>query len=70
MSKIFSGQSALRITVRTHTDLEGIISAGIKYRKPDGLCGKFAAGIADAAKGIIFHECLEGEIDACGWWVL
>jgi hypothetical protein len=68
MSKIFAGQSALRITVQTYTDLEGITSAGIKYRKPDGLCGEFAAGIADAAKGVIFHECLEGEIDACGWW--
>ena len=68
MAKIYSGQSALRITIKTFTDLEGIISAGIKYRKPDGLCGEFAAGIADAARGVIFHECLEGEIDACGWW--
>ena len=29
MSKIFKGQSALRITLKTFTDLEGIISAVI-----------------------------------------
>jgi hypothetical protein len=65
MSKIFSGQSALRITVKTFTDLEGVLAAGIKYRKPDGLRGEFVAGIADAARGVIFHECIEGEIDHC-----
>ena len=69
MGKIFVGQSALRITVRTFTGLEGIISACIKYRKPDGSRGEFPSGVAGAAKGVIFHECLEGEIDASGWWV-
>jgi hypothetical protein len=68
MSRIFRAQSALRITLKTFTDLEGVISALIKYRKPDGSAGEFAAGIADTAKGVIFHECLEGEIDASGWW--
>jgi hypothetical protein len=47
---------ALRITVKTFTGLEGIISEVIKYRKPDGSVG-------DTAKGVIFHECIEGEID-------
>ena len=69
MTRIYKGQSALRITLKTFTDLEGIISAVIKYRKPDGVCGDFVAGVADSAKGVIFHECLEGEIDASGWWV-
>jgi L-alanine-DL-glutamate epimerase-like enolase superfamily enzyme len=32
MSRIHKGQSALRLTVKTFTDLEGIISAVIKYR--------------------------------------
>jgi hypothetical protein len=68
-SKIYKGQSALRITLKTFTDLEGIISAVIKYRKPDGVTGEFAAGVSDAAKGVIFHECIEGEIDMSGWWV-
>jgi hypothetical protein len=68
MARIFTGQSALRITLKTFTDLEGIISAVIKYRKPDGSGGEFAAGVADSVKGVIFHEVLEGELDASGWW--
>jgi hypothetical protein len=68
MSRIYAGQSALRITVKTFTDLEDIISAVIKYRKPDGSTGEFAAGVGDTAKGIIFHECIEGELDMAGWW--
>jgi hypothetical protein len=69
MGKVFKGQSALRITVKTFIDLEGIISAVIKYRKPDGVCGEFAAGVGDSGKGVIFHECIEGELDMAGWWV-
>jgi hypothetical protein len=68
MGKVFKGQSALRITVKTLTDLEGIISAIIKYLKPDGTEGSFAAGVGDSGKGIIFHECIEGELDLAGWW--
>jgi hypothetical protein len=68
MSRIFAGQSALRIAVRTFTELEGIVSAAIRWRKPDGSAGEFAAGVRDADKGIIVHECLEGEIDLAGWW--
>ena len=70
MGRIFKGQSALRITVKTFTDLEGIISACIKYRKPDGSAGEFPAGVGDVSKGVIFHECIEGEIDMAGWWAL
>jgi hypothetical protein len=70
MGRIFKGQSALRITVKTFTDLEGSISAFIKYRKPNGATGAFDAGVGDTEKGIIFHECIEGELDMAGWWVL
>jgi hypothetical protein len=69
MSRVYCGQSALRITVKTFTDLEGIITALIKYRKSDGTTGEFAAGVVDSGKGIIFHECIEGELDMPGWWV-
>jgi hypothetical protein len=69
MGRIFKGQSALRITVKTFTDLEGIISAVIKYRKPDGSAGEFSAGVEDTVKGVIFHECIEGEIGMAGWWL-
>ncbi|MDR0442556.1 MAG: hypothetical protein LBH44_04020 [Treponema sp.] len=68
MGRIFINQSALRITLKTFIDLEGIISAVIKYRKPNGKSGEFSAAVGDVEKGVIFHECLEGEIDLSGWW--
>ncbi|AEF85336.1 hypothetical protein TREPR_2196 [Treponema primitia ZAS-2] len=68
MQRIYKGQSALRITVKTFTDLEGIEGAVIKYRKPDGSVGELSAGVGDVAKGVIFHEVIEGEIDRAGWW--
>jgi len=68
MSRIFRGQSALRITLKTFCDLEGIESAAIKYCKPNNKTGEFAAAVGDTAQGVIFHECIEGEIDVSGWW--
>jgi hypothetical protein len=68
MSKIFKGQTALRITLKTFTDLEDITSSVIKYRKPNGKAGEFAAAIGDTANGVIFHEVIEGELDLSGWW--
>jgi len=68
MSKIFKEQTALRITVKTYTDLENAVSAVIKFCKPDGSIGEFAASVGDQIKGVIFHEVIEGEIDVSGWW--
>ncbi|GHV82581.1 hypothetical protein AGMMS49991_11390 [Spirochaetia bacterium] len=68
MKRIYKGQSALRITVKTFTDLEGIDGAVIKYQKPDGSLGEFTAAVGDMAKGVIFHECAAGELDKAGWW--
>jgi hypothetical protein len=70
MNRVYAGQSALRITVKTFADLEDIDSALIKYKKPNGSTGSFAAAVGDAEKGIIFHECIEGELDKSGWWTL
>ena len=68
MGKIFVKQSALRITLKTFCDLEGCISAAIRFCKPNGSPGEFAAAVSDMAKGVISHECIEGEIDVSGWW--
>ena len=46
MGKIFKGQTALRITLKTFCDLEGAILVVIKYRKPNGIIGEFAAAIS------------------------
>ena len=69
MGKIFKGQSSLRIILQTFCNLEGIISAIIKYRKPDNTFGEMNAAVSDETKGIIFHEVVEGELDVSGWWV-
>jgi hypothetical protein len=68
MGRIFKGQTALRITLKTFTDLEDVLNAAIKFCKPNGKTGEFSAAVGDAAKGTIFHECIEGEIDVSGWW--
>ena len=68
MGKIYKNQTALRITLKTFTDLEDVSLAVIKYRKPDNKTGEFAAAVGDMAKGVIFHEVIEGDIDISGWW--
>lgn len=68
MGKIFKGQSALRITLRTFTDLEDVLSAVIRFIKPNGKSGEFSAAVGDVSKGVIFHEVIEGELDFSGWW--
>jgi len=68
MGRIYKGQSALRIALKTFCDLEGIECAAIRYRKPDGSSGEFPAAVSDAAQGVISYECADGDIDAGGWW--
>jgi hypothetical protein len=68
MGKIFKRQSALRLTLRTFTDLEDVLSAVIRFKKPNGKIGEFTAAVGDVERGVIFHEVIEGEIDISGWW--
>jgi hypothetical protein len=70
MNRVYCGQSALRITAKTFCNLEDVQAAAIRYRKPGGEVGEFAAAVSDEEGGVIFHECIEGEIDAAGWWDL
>jgi hypothetical protein len=68
MGRIFCGQSALRITLKTFCNLEGVEKSEIKYRKPNKTEGVFSAGVSDTEQGLIFHECIEGDINMSGWW--
>ena len=68
MAKIFKGQTALRITLKTFTDLEDAVVAVIKFCNPNGFIGEFAAAVGDMTKGVIFHEGIEGDLDISGWW--
>jgi hypothetical protein len=66
--KIFAGQSALRIVVKTFCELSEVQNVAIRYRKPNGKAGEFGAGIRDSEKGELIYECVEGDIDKPGWW--
>jgi hypothetical protein len=68
MSKIFDGQTSLRIKVKTFTALTEAVSSIIKFKKPDGSSGYFNASITNDLDGVILHECIEGDIDQSGWW--
>jgi len=57
---------ALRITLRTFCDLENVERAIIKYIKPNGRAGEFAAVVDENAKGNIHHDCTDGDIDVSG----
>jgi hypothetical protein len=41
--------------------------AGTRWRA-DGSEGAFNAGVSDAGNGVVFHECLSGELNVSGWW--
>jgi hypothetical protein len=68
MQKIYKGQSALRLIVKTYTDLTGINAVLIRYKKPDGNKGNLKALIFDEKEGIIYHDFKKRELDAAGWW--
>lgn len=68
MLRIYKGQSALRISLETAVNLERINGAYIKYKKPDKSTGSWTAGVSDALRGVIFRECIEGDIPVSGWW--
>jgi len=70
MTGIYVGQSALRISARTGTALADVESCEIRFEKPDGSRGAFAAFVSDATRGVISYDLLGSELDIAGWWKL
>lgn len=69
MKHIYKNQTALRLSLATGVEFESSDSAVIKYRKPDGTEGLFAAQVSDREKGVICHDFTnEAELDQTGWW--
>jgi hypothetical protein len=69
MKHIYTGQSALRITITTAVDLSNARTAEIRYEKPDRTTGTFSASVIEKKKGVICHDVLSAdEIDMPGWW--
>lgn len=71
MSDIFVGQSGLRIQLNTGVDITDSISLLIKYRKPGGSTGEWAANSAGDTGGVIYYDPTgTSEIDTPGVWTV
>lgn len=68
MITIIKGHGIGKLYVNTDLDLTDITSQIIKYEKPDGTTGQFAAVIDNIAKGILAHELAESDFDQVGYW--
>ena len=69
MGKIHVGQTALSFVVTVSQDITGATSTLIKYIKPSGATGSFAASITDASTGEITYAVVDSDdIDAYHNW--
>lgn len=69
MSKIFVGQSKLRIQLTTGVDITSATPVLIKYIKPDATEGSWTAEIGTASSGIIYYDLTSTtDLDQAGLW--
>ena len=71
MSKIFVGQSSLRIQVTTSVNIAAATELLIKYIKPDDDAteGSWVATEGTAATGIFYYDLVdEDDLDVAGVW--
>jgi len=71
MVKVYVGETGVQFRLYTETDLSGCITLRIKYIKPNGSTGYWAAVIdGDASDGYIAHVItMTTELDIAGRWV-
>lgn len=70
MSNVFQGQSSLRLRVTVSRNLSDAQECLIKYLKPDGTDGSWAADIESVENGIIYYDLSDDELDQVGWWTV
>ena len=68
MSKIYNGQSSLRIKLTTGVDITGATTKQIKYKKPGGTTGAWDTTVESATTGVIYYDIQDGDIDESGYW--
>ena len=69
MGKIYKNQDGLRLTFHLGINLSGLLSASIKYIKPNGEEGSWAATVSDSTNGIIYKDLVAGSpLGASGIW--
>ena len=70
MGKIYQNQTKLVVTATVGQDITGATETLIKYKKPSGVEGSFAATIDDATTGVIkFSTFLTATLDEVGDWI-
>lgn len=70
MSKIYQGQTSLKIQLTCEKDVTDAQETKIKYQKPDGDTGSWDASVSDATNGVLYHNISEAtELDQTGWWL-
>ena len=65
---IYKNQSSLRIKLTTDVAITGALVRQIKYIKPDGSSGNWAATSEDDLTGIIYYDLEAGDLDQSGTW--
>ena len=67
--KIFVGQTALRIQLKTGISLVGATGLKIKYKKPNGETGFWPAEIDTPHDGVIYYDVtVSNNLDQAGIW--
>lgn len=70
MSKVYKGQTKLRLSVSLETDITGG-TAKLKYIKPSGEKGEFNASIIDEVTGLIeYSPANSNTFDEVGIWII
>ena len=71
MGRIHIGQTRLRISLTCNSDLTEATQVAIKYKKPNGTQGSWAATVSNATTGIIYYDVAnESDLDMEGAWTI
>lgn len=71
MGRIHLGQTALSFIATVSQDITGADPVLIKYIKPSGATGSFAATITDASTGEITYSVVDADdVDGYNNWIL
>ena len=71
MARIFIGQTALRISLITHTATSSVQTARVRYKKPDGTIASWAGTVSDIGSGtaLVFYDVQSSaDIPVAGYW--
>ena len=70
MGKIYKNQIGLKINLDLQDDITGETTTVIKYIKPDGVAGSWAATVDSLTSGLISYVTVSGDLDVVGDWII